>query len=265
MKPLSQTQEKLPPGWLTQCPWGPHTPEGATRATLVPASNPQPSTTATEMGGVSPTSAGPAHSPHPTPSGSAHTAATSASPARARRPGLRAVLATHVLGARTVVVALQVVAAGPVPAGAWLAEVSVHLGRGASMRAQALLLELDDEPGLSRVHTGNPQDPGPIRTRHPGLCSQSLQERPTQTAQAPQLDGNTCGGQAPPTTLASRAALFRCIRPSPLLPAGRPAIGPPPQPPGPPSALSMGPSQKHHRQAPGPPLAPLQPHYSPLQ
>lgn len=55
MKPLSQTQEKLPPGWLTQCPWGPHTLEGATPpATRVPGSNPQPSTTARETGGVSP-------------------------------------------------------------------------------------------------------------------------------------------------------------------------------------------------------------------
>ena len=46
MKPLSQMQEKLPPGRLTQRPWGPHTPGAARPATLGPASNPQPSITA---------------------------------------------------------------------------------------------------------------------------------------------------------------------------------------------------------------------------
>lgn len=66
VKPLSQTQEKLPPGWLMQCPWGPHTPEGPIPATLVPVSNPQPSTTATETKGVSRTSAGHGH-PSPQP------------------------------------------------------------------------------------------------------------------------------------------------------------------------------------------------------
>lgn len=48
MKPLSQTQEKLPPGWLTQCPWGPHTPEGTMPGPLGPTSNPQLSITVAE-------------------------------------------------------------------------------------------------------------------------------------------------------------------------------------------------------------------------
>lgn len=190
MKPLSQTQEKLPPGWLMQCPWGPHTPEGPMPATLVPASNPQPSTTATETKRVSPTSAEHGHpspqphsfgpSPHythpfkapsllhtglqapptaPTIAGPAHNALTSTSPAhctlscrprlqnthlyrprpqhpllkapptaptpagpaRTGRPRLRAILAAHVIRAGAVVVPLQVVALGPVLAGAWLA------------------------------------------------------------------------------------------------------------------------------------------------
>lgn len=45
MKPLSQTQEKFPPGWLTQRPCGPHTPEAVAPAARGPASNPQLSIT----------------------------------------------------------------------------------------------------------------------------------------------------------------------------------------------------------------------------
>lgn len=124
MKPLSQTQEKLPPGWLTQCPWGPHTPEGLEPGTWDPASKPQPSITVAEgqQSGQG-AQAGPAL----TPLGLRAAPCTSAASTRAGRPGHRAVLAAKVLGAGAVVVALQVVAAGTIQAGAWLAEVHVHL------------------------------------------------------------------------------------------------------------------------------------------
>lgn len=58
---------------------------------------------------------------------------TSAHPARARLPGHRAVLAAKVFWAGTVVVTLEVVAASTIEAGAWLAEIQIHLQMGAGV------------------------------------------------------------------------------------------------------------------------------------
>lgn len=253
-------------------------------ATLVPASNPQPSTTATETKGVSPTSAEHGHpsphlspqphsfgpSPHcthpfrprpccsdscrprlpypplltpstthsplqprplhtllqapPTSPPPLHpllqatpTTPTPAGPSRTGRPGLGAILAAHVVWAGAVVVPLQVVAPGPVLAGAWLAEVDVHLWGGCSHEGAA------GTGRWARAHVpkSSPRDPGPTQTRQPGLCSQSLEDSPAQpVCPDPWLDGNTWAGQAPPPPRPG-AALFRG------LPGRHPAFAPP--------------------------------------
>lgn len=124
MKPLSQTQEKFPPGWLTQRPCGPHTPEAVAPGARGPASNPQLSITEVHgTGRPAEARQAPGAAPLPAPAPAwppCGPAPTSAGPAQARLPGHRAVLAAHVVGAGAVIVVFQVVAAGAVLAWAWL-------------------------------------------------------------------------------------------------------------------------------------------------
>lgn len=144
------------------------------------------------------------------------TTPTPAGPARTGRPGLRAILAAHVVWAGAVVVPLQVVAPGPVLAGAWLTEVDVHLWGGSGHEGAA-----GTGPwARARPYEQSPR-PGPHSDQTPGLRSRGLQDGLAQpVCLDPWLDGNTWAGQALPPPRPG-AALFRG------LPGRHPAFAPP--------------------------------------
>lgn len=229
MKPLSQTHEKLPPGWLTQCPWG---PQGILPSGQSPACNPQPSITA-ESGRGQPgprlrrpgphahrrRPAAPTHLRRPRRGTAPGAPSSSCRPRRlgrhssSRRPGC---------------------SSGP------------RAGRGSARRSQCppvVGASVRPSPPGGPGRRASQENPGDraLSAWTPGPLGRSLKGVPPETVWAGQPGGNTWG--PPPLPPPRRAtAGFLCLRrrhPALTPPAGRKAA-PDPFP------------QHHGRPEPGP-------------